>query len=113
MRLVPCSPPSEPLVNAPCTALVRDADPAAEWNGFWSRSSDAYYARLTTPAGAIEWFRMDDDAFVDDDAVVGAQAATRVLPFRSDAMRRVTLIVAASPGGRQMLVGTARRALRQ
>ena len=36
-------------------------------------------------------------------------AGNQVLPFRGDAMRRVSLILAASPSGRQMLVGTSAR----
>ena len=36
-----------------------------------------------------------------------------VLPFRGGAMRRVSLVVANSPGGRPMLVGSAKRVVRQ
>ncbi len=110
MRLVPCTPPTEPLDTAPTTALLREA--AAEWDGFWSRSSDAYYARHTMHDGRMEWYRMDDMANRDPEPTP-IVAPPRVLPFRGDAMRRVALVVAASPGGRQMLVGSTKRVPRQ
>jgi hypothetical protein len=111
MRLVPCSPPIEPLDAAPRTALMRDLEPGADWEGFWSRSTDAYYTRCTTSAGATHWYRISDEA----DGTVGltaTPAGARVLPFRGEAMRRVSCILAASPSGRPMLVGTARRGAR-
>lgn len=109
MRLVPCSPPSEPLDAAPRTALLRDLEPGTDWEGFWSHSTDAYYTRCTTRDGATHWYRITDETMDVAGAVPNA-TPTRVLPFRGDAMRRVTLILAASPSGRQMLVGSARRA---
>jgi hypothetical protein len=110
MRLVPCTPPTEPLDTAPRTALVLDSDACTEWDGFWSRSSDAYYARHTAGDGSTKWYRMHDtSARVEP----GAGVATRVLPFRGGAMRRVSLVVANSPGGRPMLVGSAKRVDRQ
>jgi len=112
MRLVPCTPPTEPLDTAPTTALLRDAEPGTEWDGFWSRSSDAYYARHTMGDGRTEWFRMDDVAVLDAEPVT-IPSAPRVLPFRGDAMRRVALVVAASPNGRPMLVGSTKRTPRQ
>jgi hypothetical protein len=111
MRLVPCSPPTEPLDTAPRTALLRDLEPGTDWEGFWSRSSDAYYTRCTTSEGATHWYRISDDS----EGVLSLASSTpavRVLPFRGSAMRRVSLILAASPSGRQMLVGSARRASR-
>jgi hypothetical protein len=113
MRLVPCTPPTEPLDTAPTTALLREADVAAEWDGFWSRSSDAYYARHTMHDGRTEWYRMDDVINRDTEPAASVVVPPRVLPFRGDAMRRVALVVAASPGGRQMLVGSTKRTPRQ
>jgi hypothetical protein len=109
MRLVPCTPPTEPLDQAPSTALMRDVDTVAEWEGFWG--IDSYYARRTSATGAVDWFRMDDGGSVETAAVQGPPA--RVLPFRSDAMRRQTVIVAEMPGGRPMLVGSSRKTARQ
>src|SRR5206468_5408956 len=103
MRLVPCSPPSEPLDAAPRTALSRDAEPGTDWEGFWSRATDAYYTRCTTHEGATHWYRITDET-VGFGAKPANPVDSRVLPFRGDAMRRVSLILAASPNGRQMLV---------
>jgi hypothetical protein len=111
MRLVPCSPPSEPLDAAPRTALLRDLEPGTDWEGFWSRSNDDYYTRCTTSEGVIHWYRISDDSEAGLTLTSGTPAA-RVLPFRGDAMRRNSLILAASPSGRPMLVGTARRGAR-
>jgi hypothetical protein len=108
MRLVPCSPPTEPLDAAPRTALLRDLEPGTDWEGFWSRSTDAYYTRCTTSQGATHWYRIADEVSDPEDVTAGG----RVLPFRGDAMRRVNLILAESPSGRPMLVGSARRAAR-
>ena len=111
MRLVPCSPPSEPLDAAPRTALLRDLEPGSDWEGFWSRSSDAYYTRCTTSEGATHWYRISDDA-EGGLSLTPSTPAARVLQFRGEGMRRVSLILAASPSGRPMLVGSARRATR-
>jgi hypothetical protein len=110
MRLVPCSPPNEPLDTAPRTALLLDLEPGTDWEGFWSRTSDAYYTRCTTHEGATHWYRITDE----NEAGLSLSPAhgARVLPFRGSAMRRVSLILAASPSGRPMLVGSARRAAR-
>ena len=111
MRLVPCSPPTDPLDAAPRTALLGDLEPGTDWEGFWSRSTDAYYTRCTTSQGATHWYRISDDSEAGL-APAPCSAATRVLPFRGRAMRRVSLILAASPSGRPMLVGSARRTSR-
>jgi len=121
MRLVPCVAPSEPLDTAPRTALLRDLDLESRWDGFWSHSSDAYYARCTTTDGAVKWYQMADESTADTQAPIqqGALDEARalgeaeVLPFRAAGTQRVSLIVAASPGGRPMLVGSGRRAVRQ
>ena len=108
MRLVPCSPPSEPLDAAPRTALLRDPEPGTDWEGFWSRATDAYYTRCTTVQGTTHWYRISDDTM----EIAGSAPAispARVLPFRGDAMRRVSLVVAASPSGQPMLVGSSAR----
>jgi hypothetical protein len=110
MHLVPCQPPTEPLDAAPRTDLLRDADAGAQWEGFWSDTTDAYYARRTTGDGDIAWFRIADDQGAESAPL--PPATSRVLAFRGGAMRRVQLIVAESPSGRPMLVGTARRGLR-
>src|SRR5262245_29310987 len=111
MRLVPCSPPTEPLDAAPRTALLRDFEPGTDWDGFWSRSTDAYYTRCTTSEGATAWYRISDDSEAGL-TLAPSHSGARVLPFRGEAMRRISLILAASPSGRPMLVGTARRGAR-
>jgi hypothetical protein len=104
MRLVPCSPPPEPLDAAPRSALLRDAEPGTDWAGFWSRTTDGYFARCTTGDGATHWYRITDE-MMEPAHAPSLATAPRVLPFRGDAMRRVNLIVAASPSGRPMIVG--------
>ena len=106
MRLVPCSPPPEPLDAAPRTALLRDAEPGIAWEGFWSRATDGYYTRSTTSDGVTRWYRISDEI---GPVGVAPRDSMQVLPFRGDAMRRVSLILAASPSGRQMLVGSSAR----
>src|ERR1041385_4839561 len=111
MRLVPCTAPSEPLDAAPQTALLRDPEPGASWDGFWSHSNDGYYARCTSREGAVHWYRITDDEAVSQS--LSSATDSRVLPFRGDAMRRFSLVVASSPSGRPMLVGgTTRRPAR-
>jgi hypothetical protein len=90
---------------------VRDTDGGTEWDGFWSRSSDAYYARHTAGDGSTKWYQMHDTTVRVEPGA--AAVATRVLPFRGGAMRRVSLVIANSPGGRPMLVGSAKRIVRQ
>ena len=127
MHLVSCTTPSGSLEAAPRTALL--ADPSASesdrWDGFWSSQTDAYYARCTHRDGEVEWFALaDDEAVSDSDAADAVQedalndardmrdAAPKDAP-RQDAARqsaRVTVIVARSPDGRGMLVGSGRRA---
>jgi len=112
MRLVPCSPPTEPLDAAPQTALLRDTEPGTNWEGFWSHSSDAYYTRCTTREGSSHWYRITDETMEPAATIPARVTPTRVLAFRGDGMRRVQLILASSPNGRPMLVGSARRAAR-
>jgi hypothetical protein len=115
MRLIPCVAPTGPLDVAPRTALLRDLDVGLRWEGFWSSSSDAYYARCTTGEGAVEWYQMADETAASETEILptGNDQLPVVLPIRSDSMRRVSLILAASPSGRPMLVGSGRRAVRQ
>jgi hypothetical protein len=110
MHLVPCSPPSEPLDAAPKSALLGDQEPGTNWAGFWSSATDAYFARSTSRDGETRWYRIIDETLDSPAAMV---AAPRVLPFRGSNMRRVNLVIAASPNGRPMIVGgSARRAAR-
>ncbi len=105
MHLVSCASPQEPLEDAPRTALLADLTEGERWEGFWS--SDSYYVRCTRDDGGVEWFALADD-IAEPDAAPGA----RVLPLRPHHHTRVAAVVAQSPAGRRMLVGTARRAPR-
>lgn len=113
MHLANCSPPHpkdalEPA-PAPSTALLGEPVDGEHWDGFWSHLSDAYYVRRTRHDGAVEWYQVADD---DSNATVTPDP--RVLEFRPQhrVKHRVAVIVAQSPGGRRMLVGTAGRAAR-
>jgi|SRR5436309_2367950 len=103
MHLVTCAHPQEPLEDAPRTALLADAEDGEHWDGFWSAQSDDYFVRCTRTNGATEWFR------VEDDAATVRVAEPRVIELKSAHRGRVSLIVAKSPDGRRMLVGSARR----
>lgn len=107
MHLVTCASPQEPLETAPRSALV--ADPVdggdEQWDGFWSEASDEYFVRCTKLDGATEWFRVEDD--VVDPRLRGSD--TRVLAIRHTHRGRVNVVVAQSPSGRRMLVGSAGR----
>jgi hypothetical protein len=110
MHLVICPRPQEPLEHAPRTALLEETrgteSTDVTWDGFWSGQSDDYYVRCTSRDGATQWFRVEDD-------VASAQLdAQDVLPIKSAIRGRVALIVAQSPNGRRMLVGSARRIAR-
>ncbi|HKW11682.1 MAG TPA: hypothetical protein VJO33_14950 [Gemmatimonadaceae bacterium] len=119
MHLVSCTTPPGSLEAAPRTALL--ADPSAsesdQWDGFWSPQTDAYYARCTHRDGEVEWFALADDEAVSnapdaDAAQLSALKHTRD-GMQHDAARqgaRVTVIVARSPDGRGMLIGSGRRA---
>ena len=113
MHLATCSPPhpNDALEDAPPPSTVLLGEPVEgdRWDGFWSRLSDVYYVRRTQRDGATEWYQV-----ADDDSVEMAPADTGVLEFRPPhrAAHRVAVIVARSPSGRRMLVGTAGRAAR-
>jgi hypothetical protein len=103
MHLVHCDNPQEPLETAPRTALLADLTEGESWDGFWS--SDSYYVRRTTDDGDVEWFE------VVDDAAAPAVAESRVLTLRAKTrpQSRVAVVVAQSPSGRRMLVGSSAR----
>jgi len=109
MHLVSCATPSEPLEDAPTTALLSDLTEGERWDGFWSSLSDGYYVRCTRTGGAIEWFKL-----ADDEPVAAPRSETRVLALhpKSRGHSRVNVVVAQSPSGRRMLVGSARRTSR-
>src|SRR5881628_958563 len=86
MHLVPCSPPSEALDAAPRSALLREAEPGTNWEGFWCRVTDAYFARCTSRDGSAHWYRIIDEVS-DAGSNSLTAAASRVLPFRGNAMR--------------------------
>lgn len=106
MHLVSRATPEEPLETAPRTALLADLVEGERWDGFWSSTSDAYYVRCTRDGGGVEWFELADDV-----AAPSSEPDPRVLALRPKTrpQSRVTVIVARSPNGRRMLVGTARR----
>ena len=111
MHLVSCASPQEPLEDAPRTALLADLIEGERWDGFWSDHSDSYYVRCTRNGGEIEWFELADD--VAEPAADNA----RVFPLHPSAPAgrghtRVAVVVAQSPDGRRMLVGSARRTTR-
>jgi hypothetical protein len=103
MRLVSCATPPEPLEDAPRTALLADLTEGERWDGFWS--ADAYYVRRTRDAGDVAWFRLVDDV------APSPQSGARVLALRptNRSGSRVSVVVARSPNGLRMLVGSARR----
>lgn len=113
MHLATCSPPhpKDALEAAPppSAALLGEDVDGEHWDGFWSHLSDAYYVRRTGRDGATEWYQVADDA-----SSTVADSDGRVLEFRPQyhAKHRVTVIVARSPGGRRMLVGTSGRSAR-
>jgi hypothetical protein len=110
MHLVPCACPQEPLEDAPRTALLADLTEGERWEGFWA--SDAYLVRCTRATGEVEWFRLADDDANRAEKVGRKKEATRVLtfPIRSRSARQTRVVIAKSPDGRRMLVGTAGRA---
>jgi len=121
MHLVACASPQEPLEDAPRTALLADLTEGERWEGFWS--SDAYFVRCTRAGGEIEWFRLADDE-KPSARREGKKDATRVLMFPTRGTNagpaskgvsrgvKTRVLVAKSPDGRRMLVGTANRAPR-
>ena len=86
-----------------------DLTEGERWDGFWSSLSDGYYVRCTRTGGAIEWFKL-----ADDEPVAAPRSETRVLALhpKSRGVSRVNVVIAQSPSGRRMLVGSARRTSR-
>jgi len=113
MHLAICPPPhpTESLEAAPppSVALLLDPVDGEHWAGFWSPSSDGYYVRRTLRDGVTEWFQV-----ADDDVAAAPMGEARVIEFRQQQRPRhhAAVIVARSPSGRRMLVGTAGRAAR-
>jgi hypothetical protein len=106
MHLVSCARPMEPLEVAPRTALLADSADDDRWDCFWSGQCDDYFVRCIKPDGATEWFRMEDEV------AAHRTPETRVIELRPRSAGRVSLILAQSPDGRRMLVGSARRTSR-
>ena len=102
MHLVCCATPQEPLEAAPRTALLADLTEGERWEGFWS-SDDAYFVRCTKENGDVHWYSLADDEATKPTL----KPATRVLSFPTAGRLQTRVIVAQSPGGRRMLVGSA------
>ena len=126
MHLVSCTTPPGSLEAAPRTALL--ADPSASesdrWDGFWSPQTDGYYARCTHRDGEVEWFALADDEAMDEAVAETASDGVGANARHVDALKdgrdntgndatrprtRVAVILARSPDGRRMLVGSGRR----
>lgn len=107
MHLVACATPQEPLEDAPRSALLADLTESERWEGFWS--SDLYYVRCTRADGSVQWYRLADDEGADAKSR-RRQEGARVLNFPVRARLQTRVVVAKSPDGRRMLVGTAHRA---
>jgi hypothetical protein len=103
MHLVTCATPQEPLEAAPRTALLADLTEGERWEGFWS--SDAYFVRCTKESGDVQWYRLADDEVIRPKP----GTATRVLQFPTHGRLQTRVVVAQSPNGRRMLVGSAGR----
>lgn len=110
MHLVICARPQEPLEDAPRSALLEETRTKGgtdeTWDGFWSAGSDDYFVRCTSRDGTTRWFRVEDDV-----ASVG-ESEPHVVALKGNGRGRVALVVAQSPNGRRMLVGSARRTTR-
>lgn len=104
MHLVICAMPQEPLEAAPRTALLADLTEGERWDGFWS-SDDAYFVRCTKENGDVHWYKLADD----EAAKPRLKTPTRVLPFPTPSRLQTRVVVAQSPSGRRMLVGSAGR----
>ena len=109
MHLVSCATPPEPLEDAPTTALLSDLTEGERWDGFWSSQSDGYYVRCTKAGGVTEWFKLADE---EPAAPPRGEARVLRLEAKGATRSRVSVVVAQSPGGRRMLVGSARRTTR-
>lgn len=108
MHLVTCDRPQEPFEAAPPSGLLADEQDGNRWDGIWAAGSDEYFVRRTSQDGATEWFRLEDDL----PSRVGDGRDARVLALRPANRWRVSVVVAQSPDGRRMLVGSAGRTTR-
>jgi hypothetical protein len=105
MHLAVCAAPQGPLEDAPRSALLTESTDAERWDAFWS--ADAYYVRRTSQVGEVEWFELVDD---EPHALVGGtESRVLTLQTKTRPRTRVTVVVAKSPDGRRMLVGSAGR----
>ena len=102
MHLVSCAAPTEPLEDAPRSALLTESTELERWDGFWA--ADAYYVRRTTHEGKTEWFE-----FVDDEPASFSEPRVLTLQPKTRIRSRVAVVVAQSPDGRRMLVGSTGR----
>jgi hypothetical protein len=87
---------------------LTESTDAERWDAFWS--ADAYYVRRTSRIGEVEWFELVDDEPVH--ALTSTDARVLTLQTKTRPRTRVTVVVAKSPDGRRMLVGSAGRAPR-
>jgi hypothetical protein len=108
MHLASCAAPLGPLEDAPRSSLLTESTDAERWDAFWS--ADAYYVRRTTNAGEVEWFELVDDEPAH--ALTGSDARVLTMQTKTRPRTRVTVVVAKSPDGRRILVGSAGRAPR-
>jgi len=104
MHLVSCASPHDPLEAAPRTALLAEVPDGERWDGFWA--ADVYYVRRTMVDGTVSWYQL-----ADEEPVAPRTGETRVLSLRprTRMSTRQAVVVAQSPSGRRMLVGSARR----
>jgi hypothetical protein len=79
------------------------------WDGFWS--ADSYVLRCTRRGGEVEWYMLADDAELVAHSP-DIRPAARNGAGTPDARSRVNVVVARSPNGHRMLVGSARRSAR-
>lgn len=109
MHLVSCASPQEPLEAAPRTALLADLNEGERWEGFWS--SDVYFVRCTRAGGEVEWFQVADEDIASTRAL-DARTPHRARAAVPASQNRVAVVVARSPGGQRMLIGSGRRTSR-
>jgi len=110
MHLVSCASPQEPLEAAPRTALLADLKEGERWEGFWS--SDVYFVRCIRVGGEVEWFRVADEEIAPPrgvDARTPPRGARVAVPTSPN---RVAVVIARSPNGQRMLIGSGRRTAR-
>lgn len=109
MHLVTCARPQEPFEAAPVSGLLADEKDGNRWDGFWAAGSDEYFVRCTRKDGETEWYRLEDEVGLGR---TSEAREARVLALRAGNRSRVAVVVAQSPDGRRMLVGSARRTTR-